>query len=526
MEAEPLLLPLFDAHALPVRDTMGEAVAATAVALAQVLGRDEALVEGEDVAGSADALTLPLPSGVPLPTPPLDAVAAAEPLVEIKALVEGQREAELLGEFEALVETHRDAKLLGEFKVLEEEHNEAASLGDFKALAEGRCEVKPLPEFEGLAVCATVTDQSGLSEASQDTLSEGLRLLVAVTHAVPLPPLPDWDEIPLSVGALPVLEVVTVGDPLPQRVPLTDAEPLDDVDKEAVAGAERVGAEAVARVLPEGAEEALEVVLQDAHPLTEPEIVAVALAAELTVRKTDGETVNEGREVAQLLPVPVTEEVGVAEPPPSRRAPGEPDAFALREANAALGVPQAVGGALKEANGEEDKVPEALTLTDGERVDLTLSLLVLLQETEVQAEELALAQCVAVPLAQCETLEESNALPLVPTVALAGAGLLLPLGEGCARLPLMVTLAVARAEGVGFAVALPPSWEPLALLDGTVVAEEKAELVVLPQAHTEDDIEEVPLPHPVPLPLPVKSPLLEVRRLGLPLGDHIGDVVS
>jgi hypothetical protein len=90
----------------------------------------------------------------------------------------------------------------------------------------------------------------------------------------------------------------------------------------------------------------------------------------------------------------------------------------------------------------------------------------------------------------------------------------------------MVTLAVARAEGVGFAVALPPSWEPLALLDGTVVAEEKAELVVLPQAHTEDDIEDVPLPHPVPLPLPVKSPLLEVRRLGLPLGDHIGDVVS
>jgi len=478
VDAEPLLLPLIDAHTVPVRDTLVEAVGATPVALTLALGLDEVLIEGEAVPGSNEALTLTLSQEVALPTPPLDKVAATEPLGEFEALVEGYREAE------------------------------------------------PLPVLTRLIVCVPDADQSGLSEASKDPLSEGLRLLVAVTQAVPLPPLPDWVGILLSVGTSPVLEVVTVDDTLPQRVPLAEVESQLDAVVEAVAEAERVGAEAVAHVLAVRATEVLNLVLPVAHTLNEPEIVTVALAAALTVRKTDGETVNEGREVAQLLPVPVTEEVGVAEPPPSRRAPGEPDAFALREANAALGVPQAVGGALKEANGEEDKVPEALPLTDGERVDLTLSLLVLLQETEVQAEELALAQCVAVPLAQCETLEESNALPLVPTVALAGAGLLLPLGEGCARLPLMVTLAVARAEGVGFAVALPPSWEPLALLDGTVVAEEKAELVVLPQAHTEDDIEDVPLPHPVPLPLPVKSPLLEVRRLGLPLGDHIGDVVS
>lgn len=388
--------------------------------------------------GSTVALTLPLLQGVPLPPPPLVAVAGAVPLGK-EALAEGQKEAAALGELEALAEGQKEAGALGEFEALVEGHCEATPLSEFEALVEGHNEAKPLTELEGL----------------QLALPEGLRLPLAVALAVPLPPLADRLGLLVPVGALPVLDVATDGDALPQKVPLPDGEPQLDAVGEAVAAAERVGAVRVAPPLAESASEALLVTLPDAHGLAEPESATVALAAALPVEKGDVETVAEGMEEAQLLAVPVTEAAGVDEPPPLRRGPGEPDELTLRVASAALGDGQAVGERLKEAEGEKEWVPEALPLVDGETVDRPLPLLVLLREEEAHAQWLALAQAEGELLRLCEGLREGKGLPLPPTEALAGAGLLLPLSEGRAWLPLVVTLAVAPAEEVRFAVALP-----------------------------------------------------------------------
>jgi hypothetical protein len=80
---------------------------------------------------------------------------------------------------------------------------------------------------------------------------------------------------------------------------------------------------------------------------------------------------------------------------------------------------------------------------------------VLLREEVAQAQKVALAQAEEELLRLCEGLREGKGLPLPSAEALARAGLLLPLSEGRAWLPLVVTLAVARTEEVRFAVALP-----------------------------------------------------------------------
>ncbi len=255
---------------------------------------------------------------------------------------------------------------------------------------------------------------------------------------------------------------------------------------------------AVAPALAEWVEEAVLITLSDAHALAEPESAAVALAAALPV-EGDGETVSEGGRVAMLLTVPVAEKTGVDEPPPLRREPGEADELTLRDASAALGEGQAEGERLERADGVREQVLEALPLGGGEAVEPPLSLCAALRETEAHAEELALAQDEAEALALFGGLREGEGLPLPRMEAVAGAGLLLPLGEGPAGLPLVAALPVARAERVGFAVALPKT-EPLALLDAKV-AEGHAEPVALPLAHSKGDGEDEPLPPPVPLPL-------------------------
>jgi hypothetical protein len=284
-------------------------------------------------------------------------VEGAVPLGK-EALAEGQKEATALGEFEALAEGHKEAKALGGLEALVEGHSEAKPLSVFKVLVEGHNEGKPLTVLEEL----------------QLALPEALRLLLAVALAEPLPPLADRLVLLVPVGAWPVLDVVTDGDALPQMVPLPDGEPQLDAVGEAVAAAERVGAVGVAPPLAVSAEEAVLVTLPDAHSLAEPESATVALAAALPVETGDLETVDEGREVAQLLMVPVTEMAGVEEPPPLRRGPGEPDGLTERVASAAVGDGQAVGERLKEADGERECVPEALPLVDGETVDLPLLL--------------------------------------------------------------------------------------------------------------------------------------------------------
>ncbi len=102
-----------------------------------------------------------------------------------EALAEGQKEATALGEFEALAEGQKEAKALGELEALVEGHSETKPLSVLKALVEGHNEAKPLTVLEGL----------------QLALPEGLRLLLAVAQAVPLPPLADRLGLLVPVGA-------------------------------------------------------------------------------------------------------------------------------------------------------------------------------------------------------------------------------------------------------------------------------------------------------------------------------------
>jgi hypothetical protein len=441
----------------------------------------------------------------------------------MEALVEGQKEEWALGEIEALAEGHNEATPLSEWIALADKHDEATLLSEWDALAEGRNEATPLSEEEALIDGHDEATPLAELEGLQPALPEGLRLLPEVALAVPLPPLAELLGLLVPVGAYPVPDVLIEGGTLPQKVPLPVGEPQLDAVGEAVAAVDRVGAVTVAPALAEWAEEAVLITLSDAHALAEPEGAAVALAAALPV-KGDGETVSEGGGVAMLLTVPVADMSGVDEPPPLRGAPSEPDELPLREASAALGEGQAEGERLTGADGERECVPEALPLVDGEAVEMPLALCAALRETESHAEELALAQDEAVALGLFGGLGEGEGLPLPRTEAVAGAGLLLPLGEGLTWLPLVVTLPVARAEKVGFAVALPKT-EPLALFDAKV-AEGRAEPVALPLAHSKDDGEDEPLPPPVPLPLLELLPLPVGGLLVLPLEDPLEDAVA